>query len=105
MTVRGCSNQSKGNRQQGHNRVVIHPINLEMTDIKPISEVRCEDSEQRNISATNPVEEEESTCATKDSKRTWAIPSLQELEELLHSAPRSCRHGDEVWPDLYLGDM
>ncbi|CAL8284814.1 unnamed protein product [Arctogadus glacialis] len=20
-------------------------------------------------------------------------------------APRSCRHGDEVWPNLYLGDM
>ncbi|CAL8366669.1 unnamed protein product [Gadus morhua 'NCC'] len=32
-------------------------------------------------------------------------PSLQELEDILHSAPRSCRHGDEVWPNLYLGDM
>ncbi|XP_028982749.1 dual specificity protein phosphatase 13-like [Betta splendens] len=31
--------------------------------------------------------------------------TLQELEEVLHSAPRSCRHGDEVWPNLYLGDM
>ncbi|XP_034753913.1 dual specificity protein phosphatase 13-like [Etheostoma cragini] len=105
MSVRGCSNQSKGNRQQRNNRDILHPINLEMTDIKPILEVGCEDSEQRNISATNPDEEEEATCATKYSKSTWEIPSLQELEELLHSAPRSCRHGDEVWPDLYLGDM
>uniref|UniRef100_A0A3B4GYW3 Dual specificity protein phosphatase n=1 Tax=Pundamilia nyererei TaxID=303518 RepID=A0A3B4GYW3_9CICH len=35
----------------------------------------------------------------------WEIPSLQDLEEVLHSAPRSCRHGDEVWPNLFLGDM
>ncbi|XP_038846734.1 dual specificity protein phosphatase 13-like [Salvelinus namaycush] len=32
-------------------------------------------------------------------------PSLEELEEVLHSAQSSCRHGDEVWPNLYLGDM
>ncbi|CAL8257262.1 unnamed protein product [Lota lota] len=32
-------------------------------------------------------------------------PSLEELEDILHSAPCSCRHGDEVWPNLYLGDM
>uniref|UniRef100_A0A667Y0G2 Dual specificity protein phosphatase n=1 Tax=Myripristis murdjan TaxID=586833 RepID=A0A667Y0G2_9TELE len=32
-------------------------------------------------------------------------PSLKELEEILHSAARSCHHGDEVWPNLYLGDM
>ncbi|XP_049591679.1 dual specificity protein phosphatase 13A family protein [Syngnathus scovelli] len=31
--------------------------------------------------------------------------SLQQLVEILHAAPRSCRHGDEVWPNLYLGDM
>jgi len=32
-------------------------------------------------------------------------PSLEELVDILNSAPRSCRHSDEVWPDLYLGDM
>ena len=53
-----------------------------------------------------PDEEEKCTCATEDTlKKTWVIPSLQELEEVLYSAPRSCRHGDEVWPNLYLGDM
>uniref|UniRef100_A0A3B3B6K6 Dual specificity protein phosphatase n=1 Tax=Oryzias melastigma TaxID=30732 RepID=A0A3B3B6K6_ORYME len=31
--------------------------------------------------------------------------SLQELEDVLHSGPHSCHHGDEVWPQLYLGDM
>lgn len=79
-----------------------------MTDRKPISgavsEVRCDtrDSERRNISDTDPEEEKK---RTEDSKRKWEISSLQELEEVLHSAPRSCRHGDEVWPNLYLGDM
>lgn len=33
------------------------------------------------------------------------IPSVQELEEVLHSATSSCHHGDEVWPNLFLGDM
>ncbi|KAG7258734.1 hypothetical protein CRUP_018134 [Coryphaenoides rupestris] len=32
-------------------------------------------------------------------------PSLEELVDILNSAPRSCRHSDEVWPNLYLGDM
>lgn len=82
-----------------------------MTDRKPTpgaaSEVRrnTQESEQRNVSDTEPEEEGKCTHATEDSKRTWEIPSLQELEEVLHSAPRSCRHGDEVWPNLYLGDM
>ncbi len=79
-----------------------------MTDRKSIpgaaSEVRQE-SEQRNVRDTDPEEEGTCTCATEDSKGTWEIPSLRELEEVLHSAPRSCRHGDEVWPNLYLGDM
>ncbi|KAM6997590.1 dual specificity protein phosphatase 13A-like [Tautogolabrus adspersus] len=80
-----------------------------MTDRKPIQragyEVSCdnEDTEQRNVGDTDPEKEEKSVCATEDSK--GKISSLQELEEVLHSAPRSCRHGDEVWPNLYLGDM
>ncbi|XP_054456234.1 dual specificity protein phosphatase 13-like [Anoplopoma fimbria] len=78
-----------------------------MTDTQLLSEVRCDgrDSEQRKVNDTDPEEEEKCTCATEDSKRMWKTPSLQELEEVLHSAPRSCRHGDEVWPNLYLGDM
>lgn len=81
------------------------PASLEMTDGKPISdavtEMRChsQDSEQRNVSDTDAGEEEKCT------NTTWLIPSVQELEEVLHSAPRSCRHYDEVWPNLYLGDM
>ncbi|XP_037550421.1 dual specificity protein phosphatase 13-like [Nematolebias whitei] len=55
-----------------------------------------QDSKQTD--GTN-TEDEDSTCVTGE------IPSLQELEEVLHSAPRSCRHGDEVWPNLFLGDM
>ncbi|KAM4729459.1 dual specificity protein phosphatase 13A-like [Anableps anableps] len=54
---------------------------------------------------------------TEDSQRTdtdkkenhtcsiGEIPTLHELEEILHSAPRSCHHADEVWPNLFLGDM
>ncbi|XP_076599503.1 dual specificity protein phosphatase 13A-like [Chaetodon auriga] len=82
-----------------------------MADRKPApgaaSEVTCgpQDSEQRNVTDTEPQEEQKCTCVTEDPIRMWEIPSLQELEEVLHSAPRSCRHGDEVWPNLYLGDM
>uniref|UniRef100_A0A3P9A041 Dual specificity protein phosphatase n=2 Tax=Esox lucius TaxID=8010 RepID=A0A3P9A041_ESOLU len=32
-------------------------------------------------------------------------PSVEVLEGLLNSVQSSCRHGDEVWPNLYLGDM
>ncbi|KAM9727902.1 dual specificity protein phosphatase 13A [Menidia menidia] len=39
------------------------------------------------------------------TQETGKIPSLQEIEEALHSAPHSCHHGDEVWPNLFLGDM
>lgn len=59
-----------------------------------VSEVRCD--------AQASGEEEK---YTEDSEKTLEIPSLQELERVLHSAPRSCHHGDEVWPNLYLGDM
>ncbi|XP_069000894.1 dual specificity protein phosphatase 13A-like [Embiotoca jacksoni] len=72
-----------------------------------VAGVKCDtqDSEQKIVSGTDQEEEEKHTCATGDSKRTWEIPSLQELEEVLYSAPRSCRHGDEVWSNLFLGDM
>ncbi|KAI9535245.1 hypothetical protein NQZ68_002799 [Dissostichus eleginoides] len=62
---------------------------------EPISEASCKDSDL----------ERDEKCGTEDQKRTWKTPTLQELEEVLHSAPCSCRHGDEVWPNLYLGDM
>ncbi|KAG5831523.1 hypothetical protein ANANG_G00304590 [Anguilla anguilla] len=32
-------------------------------------------------------------------------PSLTALEEILHSGQTSCNHVDEVWPNLFLGDM
>ncbi|KAI1894270.1 hypothetical protein AGOR_G00114080 [Albula goreensis] len=32
-------------------------------------------------------------------------PTLTELEEILHSGQTSCNHVDEVWPNLFLGDM
>lgn len=32
-------------------------------------------------------------------------PSLESLEEILHSGHLSCNHVDEVWPNLFLGDM
>ncbi|XP_026044976.1 dual specificity protein phosphatase 13-like isoform X2 [Astatotilapia calliptera] len=51
------------------------------------------------------LEPKQEKCVAGGSERKWEIPSLQDLEEVLHSAPRSCRHGDEVWPNLFLGDM
>ncbi|XP_036403185.1 dual specificity protein phosphatase 13-like [Megalops cyprinoides] len=32
-------------------------------------------------------------------------PSVTALEEILHSGQTSCNHVDEVWPNLFLGDM
>ncbi|XP_028279095.1 dual specificity protein phosphatase 13-like [Parambassis ranga] len=74
-----------------------------MADRKSSSAVTCDS--QRNVSDTHSEDEEKSACETGCSKRKSMILSLQELEQVLHSAPPSCRHGDEVWPNLYLGDM
>lgn len=53
----------------------------------------------------DPRTSEEEEKLTEDSEKRWEIPSLQDLEKVLQSAPHSCHHGDEVWPNLYLGDM
>uniref|UniRef100_A0A8B9E5W3 Protein-serine/threonine phosphatase n=1 Tax=Anser cygnoides TaxID=8845 RepID=A0A8B9E5W3_ANSCY len=36
---------------------------------------------------------------------TGDVPSLKELEQLLNTGQRSCNHVDEVWPNLFLGDL
>ncbi|XP_033371730.1 dual specificity protein phosphatase 13-like isoform X2 [Parus major] len=33
------------------------------------------------------------------------VPSLKEIEQLLNSGRPSCNHVDEVWPNLFLGDL
>ncbi|KAJ8361630.1 hypothetical protein SKAU_G00181550 [Synaphobranchus kaupii] len=43
--------------------------------------------------------------AQERSAVSSGTPSLTELEEILHSGQTSCRHVDEVWPNLFLGDM
>ncbi|CAL8282908.1 unnamed protein product [Merluccius merluccius] len=32
-------------------------------------------------------------------------PSVRDLEEVLHGGPRFGNHADEVWPNLFIGDM
>ncbi|XP_061693646.1 dual specificity protein phosphatase 13A family protein isoform X1 [Syngnathoides biaculeatus] len=61
------------------------------------------------VTKNNPVKN--LSCA-KDPQLSSAVKghpradrTTQHLVEVLHAAPRSCRHGDEVWPNLYLGDM
>lgn len=83
-----------------------------MTDRNPILDCAtvesCDprDTEMGNVSETNPAEEKKSgPYPAEESSRRRKIPTIQELEEVLHSAPRSCHHCDEVWPHLYLGDM
>lgn len=84
-----------------------------MTDRKPISDCASVEScdprlaEVGNVSDTDPAEQgkKPGPRATEESSRVRKIPTIQELEEVLHLAPRSCRHCDEVWPRLYLGDM
>ncbi|XP_029465389.1 dual specificity protein phosphatase 13-like [Rhinatrema bivittatum] len=36
---------------------------------------------------------------------TAEFPSLEDLEELLEQGPTECNHVDEVWPNLFLGDL
>lgn len=31
--------------------------------------------------------------------------TFEELEDILHGGQLSCNHVDEVWPNLFLGDM
>lgn len=74
-----------------------------------VSDVRDEsgDSEGRCVCVTCSEGKFKCMCETEvpEGEFVEGSPSLEELEEVLHSAPRSCRHGDEVWPNLYLGDM
>lgn len=61
-----------------------------------LSPVKCDTEDTRN----DYVRED----GTEGEHSTTEL-SLKELVEVLHAAPHSCRHGDEVWPNLYLGDM
>ncbi|XP_053160704.1 dual specificity protein phosphatase 13-like isoform X1 [Hemicordylus capensis] len=36
---------------------------------------------------------------------TVETPSVKELEQLLNTGRPSCNHADEVWPNLFLGDL
>ncbi|XP_038599288.1 dual specificity protein phosphatase 13-like [Tachyglossus aculeatus] len=40
-----------------------------------------------------------------ESTEGSACPSIQELEQLLQSGRASCSHVDEVWPNLFIGDV
>lgn len=68
-----------------------------MTDAKA---TRCH-PHGPELSGVTDAEDEGEEC----TNGTRLIPSVEELEEVLHAATRSCRHCDEVWPNLYLGDM
>lgn len=35
----------------------------------------------------------------------YESPTIEQLEEILHGGQLSCNHVDEVWPNLFLGDM
>ncbi|XP_019952163.2 dual specificity protein phosphatase 13A [Paralichthys olivaceus] len=74
-----------------------------MSDRELITDKGCDTEKSDPGEEEEEEEKEKCTCVTAEKREK--IRSLQELEEILHSAPRSCRHGDEVWPSLYLGDM
>lgn len=84
-------------------------LTFQMTETKPepdaVNEARCDpETEQTNVKVTDPAEGKKYS-AEEDTSRMWMSPTVQGMEEVLYSAPRSCRHCDEVWPNLYLGDM
>ncbi|XP_019352758.1 dual specificity protein phosphatase 13 [Alligator mississippiensis] len=33
------------------------------------------------------------------------VPTIKDIEQLLNTGRPSCNHVDEVWPDLFLGDL
>ncbi|KAL7889864.1 hypothetical protein AOLI_G00021220 [Acnodon oligacanthus] len=35
----------------------------------------------------------------------YDCPTIEQLEDILHGGQLSCNHVDEVWPNLFLGDM
>ncbi|XP_034040676.1 dual specificity protein phosphatase 13A family protein [Thalassophryne amazonica] len=77
----------------------------------PVSDTRV-DAQQPERTITGDADpeddDEKCRCATEDPEgmnSMWESLSVKDLEEILHSAPPSCHHGDEVWPNLYLGDM
>ncbi|XP_023653924.1 dual specificity protein phosphatase 13A [Paramormyrops kingsleyae] len=46
-----------------------------------------------------------STDMKESSGASCDIPSVGELECVLYGGKKTCNHVDEVWPDLFLGDM
>ncbi|XP_067395456.1 dual specificity protein phosphatase 13A-like isoform X2 [Emydura macquarii macquarii] len=36
---------------------------------------------------------------------TAEVPTVKDLEQLLNTGQSSCNHTDEVWPNLFLGDL
>lgn len=75
-----------------------------MTDEKPLPDAvtvtRCHPCGRERGSVAD-VKDEGEKCTSGPR----LILSVEELEEVLHAVARSCRHCDEVWPNLYLGDM
>lgn len=53
-------------------------------------------AEESNSLSTEPEGPETSPVET---------PTVKELEELLNTGRPSCNHVDEVWPNLFLGDL
>ncbi|KAM6330167.1 uncharacterized protein O3Q21_003651 [Podargus strigoides] len=49
--------------------------------------------------ALGPRESEDTGACVGD------VPSLKEIEQLLNTGRPSCNHVDEVWPNLFLGDL
>lgn len=52
-------------------------------------------------------EEAPDTQEDPEGAGTWPeeVPSLKEIEQLLNTGRPSCNHVDEVWPNLFLGDL
>ncbi|XP_066476096.1 dual specificity protein phosphatase 13A [Tiliqua scincoides] len=49
---------------------------------------------------------EKEVSSSKDSEISTAeTPTVKELEELLNTGRPSCNHADEVWPNLFIGDL
>lgn len=40
-----------------------------------------------------------------ESEDSYETPTVEQLEEILHGGQLSCNRADEVWPNLFLGDM
>ncbi|XP_028810898.1 dual specificity protein phosphatase 13-like [Denticeps clupeoides] len=56
-------------------------------------------------SSENSASTSDNLLELQDKYSLYETPDIKTIEKILYGGPRSCNHVDEVWPNLFLGDM